>query len=66
MEKEQVIVLHEEEACIVWEAVRKYLTDRKWDVTDEEDWSMLVNTKTIEEKIRKYLDHGEGEDVIER
>jgi len=52
---EKVIILHEDEANVVYCALLNHLKS-KWDLLDDSDWSQVVFLKSLEEKLRQYLD----------
>lgn len=60
---EQVLVLHEDEASAVYFSILHVIKTRAWNLDDESEWSELVFLKTLQEKLRTYLDEGEGDDV---
>lgn len=54
---EKVIILHEDEAATAWMMIQNCLKLRSWNLTDEEDWVLVVSLKNLEEKLRRYLDN---------
>jgi hypothetical protein len=53
---EKVVVLHEDEAGVVYSLIQEYLKLKTLDITDEEDWSLILYFKSLQEKLRQYLD----------
>lgn len=53
---EKVIILHEDEAGAAYSVIHNHLKSSTWDLTIEEDWSMVVYLKNLQEKLRCYLD----------
>ena len=52
--------IDETEANLLYSAVRERIRTSKWDVDDEEDWSLLLAFKALEARIGKFMN---GEDV---
>lgn len=56
LNNEKVIILHEDEANVVYSLIQEYLKLKTLDITDEEDWSLILYFKSLQEKLRQYLD----------
>lgn len=54
---EKVLIIHEDEASVLWNSVQSELKNTKWDPTDEESYCHLTFLKNLERKIQKYLDN---------
>ena len=65
MSKEKVVIVHEDEAATLYNLVVNRLKQPGWDLHDEEQWSEASMLKQLEEKLRAYLDNGQGKDVRE-
>jgi hypothetical protein len=52
--------IDETEANLLYAAVREHIKTSKWNVSDEEDWSLLLAFKALEDRIGKFMN---GEDV---
>jgi len=57
---EKVLIIHEDEACVLWHTVREGLAAGKWNPLDDENWATLVFLKSLEEKLGNYLDDPMG------
>jgi hypothetical protein len=54
---EKVLIIHEDEASVVYHVLREYMKARKhWDLTDDEQWSQAQAMKSLEVKLELYLD----------
>ena len=52
--------IDETEANLLYSAVRDRIRTSKWNVDDEEDWSLLLAFKALEVRLGKFMN---GEDV---
>jgi hypothetical protein len=52
--------IDETEANLLYATVREHIKTTKWDVMEEEDWSLLLAFKALEARIGKFMN---GEDV---
>lgn len=49
LNNEKVIILHEDEANVVYSLIQEYLKLKTLDITDEEDWSLILYFKSLQE-----------------
>lgn len=62
---EKVLIIHEDEACVLWCTIREQLRVGKWNPLDDESWSNLLFLKALEKKLGDYMDAGaDGPDVV--
>jgi hypothetical protein len=63
---EKVLIIHEDEASVLWSHLQNELKNTKWDPSDEESYLHLIFLKNLQLKIQKYLDNEpSAKDVIE-
>lgn len=65
---EKALIIHEDEAAELHHILIENLKRSFVDATDDEQWSMLLFLKNLEEKLRSYLEgSGSGQlcDVVE-
>ena len=63
--KEKVLIIHEDEAAMLYKAVRQAISSNDWNLLDDEMWCEVNCLKALDEKLQVYLDEGTGRDVIE-
>lgn len=61
---EIVLILHEPEVAVLWSLLQEHFRTEKYDLTSDVEWNELLFKKTLETKLRKYLDDSSGPDVI--
>ena len=66
MNKETVLIIHEDEAATFYKLVINRLKSGWTDLSDDDQWSEASMLRALEEKLTAYLDDGEGDDVIVR
>lgn len=62
----KVLIIHEDEANVVFDLVMNHLKNGPWDLTDEVKANEARYLQGLRLKLEEYLDHGKGEDVIEK